>query len=139
LTGPAYLNVTSIPLPAGDWDVSGSIGFIPGATTNTTQFIGTVSTTTNTRDTTPGRATSLSLPAHVPGAAQQNFAIPVSRFSLPSTTTVYLVAQSAFMVSTNGAATSGLDGICERPAIRSGAFALGFTSWPKACSTVSRD
>jgi hypothetical protein len=95
-------NITSISLTAGDWDVSGSIGFIPAATTNVTQFIGSFSTTTGTLDTTPGRFFSFNLAPYVPGAAQQNYAMPIGRFSLSGTTTVFFVAQSAFTVSTMG-------------------------------------
>ena len=102
LTTATPANVTSISLTAGDWDVFGAIGFIPGATTNVTQFIASASTTTGALDTTPGRFFSFNLAPYVPGAAQQNYAVPVSRFSLSGTTTVFLVAQSAFTVSTMG-------------------------------------
>jgi hypothetical protein len=95
-------NITSISLTAGDWDVSGSIGFIPAATTNTTQFIGSFSTTTDALDTTPGRFFSFNLAPYVPGTSQQNYAMPIGRFSLSGTTTVFFVAQSAFTVSTMG-------------------------------------
>lgn len=102
LTSGVPVNITSISLTAGDWDVAGVIGFIPGTTTSVTQFIASSSTTTGTVDSTPGRFFSFNLAAYVPGAAQQNYALPVGRFSLSSTTTVFLVAQSAFTISTMG-------------------------------------
>ncbi|MCS3895811.1 hypothetical protein M2171_004944 [Bradyrhizobium japonicum USDA 38] len=102
LTTGTPTNITSISLTAGDWDVSGAIGFIPGVTTNVTQFIASASATSATFDTAPGRFFSFNLAPYVPGAAQQNYSVPVSRFSLSGTTTVFLVAQSAFTVSTMG-------------------------------------
>lgn len=102
LTTATPLTITSISLTAGDWDVAGSIGFLPATTTNVTQFIGSFSTTTNVVDSTPGRFFSFNLAPYVPGAAQQNYTMPIGRFSLASTTTVFFIAQSAFTISTMG-------------------------------------
>jgi hypothetical protein len=103
LTAGSPANVTSISLTAGDWDVSAGIGFIPATTTSVTQYIASCSASSATLDTVPGRFFSFNLAAYVPGASQQNYAVPTSRFSLNATTTVYLVAQSNFTVSTMGA------------------------------------
>ena len=94
--------ITSISLTAGDWDVFGSVWFTGGATSTVSLLKGGVNTSTNT------------LPANelqcVPFIAQTavtafnvndvGSAIPTTRLSLASTTTVYLVGQATFGVST---------------------------------------
>lgn len=92
-------NVTSINLTAGDWDVSGAVDFQPGTTTSIASYFGGSSTTTATlggQDT----AFRINQAASVPGNAASTYPIPVVRLSLASTTTVYLVAQATFTVST---------------------------------------
>lgn len=103
LTTATGLTITSISLTAGDWDVSGSIMFLPGASTSITRYLGSFSLTTNTLDTTPGRLVGYSTPAVVPTALIGAFTIPTFRFSLSGTTTIFLIAQSDFTVSTNSA------------------------------------
>jgi hypothetical protein len=102
LTTGANANVTSISLSAGDWDVSGVIGIIPAATTSMTFLLGGISSTSATM---PPDARGRFLdrrPAYVPGG-QMMFPLPTTRFSLSSTTSIYLVAQEHFTVSTCGA------------------------------------
>src|SRR5205823_174550 len=48
LTTGTFLNVTSIALTAGAWDISGVIGFLPDTTTSITRLLGGTSTTTLT-------------------------------------------------------------------------------------------
>lgn len=93
--------ITSISLTAGDWDVNCSVYFIPAATTSITSLIASISGTTNTLDTTGGKFAQFSTPAMVPGASTQlSSSVPPYRLSLSATTTVFLVAQSTFTVST---------------------------------------
>jgi len=100
LTSGTPANVTSISLTAGDWDVFGAVDFNVGATTVVQLFGGSASTTsaTNTSGSvffSPGFAAGVTTTA--------GGAIPTIRLSLASTTTVYLVAQSNFTVSTMSA------------------------------------
>jgi hypothetical protein len=78
------VNVTSISLPAGVWDIQGSVVFHGTTVTNTAASINTVSATMNT---SPGYQTNLTLAS----AAGQALSTPVAPLTLTTTTTVYLV------------------------------------------------
>ena len=102
LTTATAATLTSISLTAGDWDVTGFVAFTPAATTNATVMFGCTSLTTNTLDTTPLRFFQQVSPTTA-GTVYNNsftFGLPTCRLSLASTTTVFLVAQSNFTVST---------------------------------------
>ena len=104
LTSGASANVTSISLTAGDWDIFGGVGFTGNAATTMTVAIGGISTVSATVPGTSDRETRISPRADT--FAQSSFitlALPTSRISLSSTTTVYLVANSTFAVNTNSA------------------------------------
>jgi hypothetical protein len=103
LTTNAAKTVTSISLTAGDWDVDCVGALLPAATTSITDLIVSLSLVTNTFDATTGRIVQLGMAAFVPGATQQTLVIPPYRFSLSATTTIFLIAQSTFTVSTMGA------------------------------------
>lgn len=96
--------VTNITLTAGDWDVDCVCSFLPANTTSVTQFVTSLSTTTNALDTTVGK-----LGIHTSGATvyngttQAQVSLPPYRFSVATNTTVFLIAQSTFTVSTNAA------------------------------------
>jgi hypothetical protein len=93
--------ITSISLTAGDWDVRAIAEFFAANTTVISQFAASVSTTDNTLDTTPGRYSSFFFNAVT---SSGNFVltkeVPCYRFSLSSTTTIYLVGQAQFTTST---------------------------------------
>lgn len=100
LTTNTTANVTSISLTAGDWDVTGVVDFQYGATTSITNLVGGSSTTSATlgaRDTFFDFETAANVPTATADAA---FVIPTTRISIAATTTVYLVAQATFTVST---------------------------------------
>ena len=105
LTTNINANVTSISLTAGDWDVSGLIAFDGDATTLVQNLIGGASTTSATLSGTLDYATlafnSTGLALYT--SQDPRIALPVLRFSLSSTTTVYLVAASRFTVSSHTA------------------------------------
>jgi hypothetical protein len=105
LTTSTNANVTSISLTAGDWDVSGLIAFDGDSTTLVQNVIGGASTTSATLSGTLDYATlafnSTGLALYT--SQDPRIALPVLRFSLSSTTTVYLVAASRFSVSTHTA------------------------------------
>lgn len=106
LTTATPANVTSISLTAGDWLVSGNINFAFGATTNMTQLNSSISLTTNVLGTQAGGS---GLGTDPTTTWSQAAAVPVNtigvdcgpvRVTLAATTTVYLVAQGTFTVST---------------------------------------
>ncbi len=101
LTSTVAKTVTSISLPAGDWDVSGNVSYNTAATTAVTNVGAYLSGTTNTIDVTPGKASILYFGEIVPTSGQ-SYAVPVGpyRLSLAATTTVYLIALGTFTIST---------------------------------------
>lgn len=97
LTTNVPANVTSISLTAGDWDVTGNIYFTPASGTVIANEVSGISTVSATFPAIPGFSfSSLAV------AANQDISLipPQTRISIASTTTVYLVAQSSFTVST---------------------------------------
>lgn len=104
ITSGAAKTVTSISLTAGDWDVTGVTSFLPANTTSATILLGSLSLTNNTLDLTPGRVVDLFAGAVIyDGSTASHLVMPTARFSLASTTTVYLIAYSVFTISTNSA------------------------------------
>lgn len=90
-------NITSVSLAAGDYDVSGDICFNPAASTVTTQVIAAINTTSAT---VPAAPDLTSINATFSTGAGACIATPVTRESLSTTTTVYLVGQTVFSAST---------------------------------------
>lgn len=101
LTTATEANVTSISLTAGDWDVHGLVAFAPAGGTTLTSMHAAISTTSATLPTAGTEGYVY--------AGNQGTGNPVAlstgtkRISIASTTTVYLVARSAFGVSTMAA------------------------------------
>jgi hypothetical protein len=91
-------------LTAGDWDVDGYVYFFPANTTTVTLTAGYLSLVTNTTDTTTGRF-SQHLLATATGNGTNFLTEPLApyRFSLSSTTSIFLVAFSNFATSTSTA------------------------------------
>jgi hypothetical protein len=103
LTTATPANVTSISLTAGDYDVQGVCVYQTAASTSVTQDICGISTTSATLGA-DGSYTRSTFAAVVPGAVEYaDMPSPVFRVSLAATTTVYLVGQSTFTVSTQTA------------------------------------
>ena len=105
LTSGAAANITSISLTAGDWDVTGNVTYSPAATTNFTLAFNSISETSATQDQTTGGAYIIyRFPAgNVPVAGFNVGGLGPVRKLFSSTTTVYLVAQATFTVSTMSA------------------------------------
>ncbi|GAC1040835.1 beta strand repeat-containing protein [Rhizobium sp. No.120] len=98
LTSATTANITSISLTAGDWDVTGTCTFVPANTTAPTLMQCGASTTSATLG---GLGQNSFLGVTFPTNGQsQGFVAPRQRISVASTTTVYLVGQSSFTVST---------------------------------------
>lgn len=95
-------NVTSISLTAGDWDITGCLVANAGGTTTVSYFLGSASITSATLDPNFNYEFTAGFGLTVTGANPAG-AIPTIRVSLSTTTTVYLVAQSGFGISTMSA------------------------------------
>ena len=103
LTTATVINVTSISLTAGDWDVAGTVQ-VGNANANPvfTSVQGGASTTSATL---PSVEKTFAMSFHEatsdPAAnVDSSWVIPTQRFSLATTTTVYLVGKVAFSVGT---------------------------------------
>lgn len=95
--------VDSLSLTAGDWDVTGVLDFVFGTTTSFSDITGGFSTTRSVlgvQDSGFGFSQAPSVPS---AAFTQAWNLPLVRFSVSSTTKVYLVVQGTFTVSTLGA------------------------------------
>lgn len=100
LTTATSANITSISLTGGDWDVWGTVAFTANAATTATVFQGGINTVTNTLPAIPGGGAYAQFGISVgAGGTEPVFPIGTSRISLPSTTTIYLVAQSTFAIN----------------------------------------
>ena len=109
LTTATSANITSISLSPGDWDISGVIDFNPAGTTSVTNITASVSLTSATLSGQTGGSGLGTDPtmawnqaAAVP-AGLMALEVPTVRLSITKTTTVYLVAQATFTVSTMAA------------------------------------
>lgn len=101
LTTATKANVTSISLTAGDWDVCGNVSFTPAGTTNIQVVIGWTSTSSATQpDSSLISMLSYGSSGIVIGTNFLAFPVPTVRYSLASTTTVYLSVDAVFTVST---------------------------------------
>ena len=101
LTTATPLDITSLALSAGDWDVWGEIQFSTNTTTSVTAILGSLSTSSGSLVTTVGQFDNHYKSAVVPGAATGAFASKIGPFrvSLSGSTTYYLTADAAFTVS----------------------------------------
>jgi hypothetical protein len=103
----ATSNVTSIVLTAGDWDVSGVVDYTFGATTSYTSIQAGISLTSATLAGQAGGGglgtdpnSAFATPAQVPTALPFSLEAGPVRVSIAATTTVYLVTNAVFTVST---------------------------------------
>ena len=102
LTDATFANITTISLTAGDWDVSGVVGITSGAGT-TIAYINYGVSTTSAAGGALGQMGSLTPNTNISAIVDFTVATPVTRLSLASTTTVYLVTRVSFAVSTANA------------------------------------
>lgn len=102
LTSTTAKTVTSIALTAGDWDVTGCVFISPAAATSLTQTAGSISTTTNTNDTTAGHFSQKVFAAAIPAGFVITEPIGPFRVTVAAagSATEFLVAQATFTVST---------------------------------------
>src|SRR5262249_49332257 len=110
LTTATSADVTSISLTAGDWDVWGEVNTAPDGTTTQTIVGGWISTTSATFPTRPNKG-AYNFVSAIPTAGTPNSIVTgMRRYSLSTTTTVYLTIYCEFAVSTN----KGYGIICAR-------------------------
>jgi hypothetical protein len=100
LTTATPKTVTSITLSAGDWDIDTLAYFANGATTSFTLISGSISGTTNVLDSTAGKINTLVMNPTIFGGVACSVVIAPYRLSLSGSTTVFLVVQASFTVST---------------------------------------
>lgn len=105
LTTATPANVGSISLSQGEWSCSGKVSRNLNASTSVTILSAGLSATSATMPTLDGQmdSTHLSTAANVMGATGQDTNVGPYRFALAATTTIYLVANDTFTVSTNAA------------------------------------
>ena len=99
LTSGATSNAVTLSLTAGDWDVSGSVTFAPAGST-TIQVLQLGISTTSATFPAANTGGSIALRTSFTTGGAQLLASPATRISVASTTTVYLVANATFGVST---------------------------------------
>ena len=94
------VNITSTPLAAGDWDVSGITYVSLGGAASGSQGVTSLSTTSATQAGIDSGAQAYQ--AAFTANLNQTVAPPTTRFSLSGTTTVYLVSQLTLTGTVNG-------------------------------------
>ena len=94
-----YFDVTSISLTAGDWDVSGVVGFVNNSATTSYTLAGISTTSGNSGTGLVGGDNSLEGPPSN-NAYNAGITIPAWRLKLTATTTVYLKTNVGFSAGT---------------------------------------
>lgn len=92
------INVTSLSLTAGDWNVTGFIGYFATVNLVMTVISGSISATSATNDS--DNATSLPLNTTIATSEALRFVVPTRRISLAATTTYYLVTSATYSAGT---------------------------------------
>lgn len=102
LTGGTPKTVTSISLTAGDWDVDGTVWYTGAASTTVTLMASAINTTTNALPTAGKTDSDRFVFANTTPFATQDIAqhVGTTRISISTTTTVYMVGDVNFGVST---------------------------------------
>jgi len=104
MTSGTPANITSISLTAGDWDVQGACTSQPAGSTTTSVAICSISTTSATLNTVVSDSSGFAVNNTSESAGGGvTLVTDTARFSLSATTTVFLVSQYTFAVSTLGA------------------------------------
>lgn len=99
-TSGTAVNITSVPLTAGDWDCGGSVITNPGGTTTTSFFKGSMSLTGATMTTPPAGGYASNNGVSASAGNFQSLTLGRAQFNSSSPQTVYLVGVSTFGTST---------------------------------------
>ena len=110
LSSGATSNITSISCTAGDWDVWGVIATDAGVLTTTSNIQGAVSTTSATLPTRPNSGAYVDTPFTIGAGGSAVLPVGQIRMSIAETTTIYLVMNAVFALST----LDGYGYICAR-------------------------
>ncbi|HDR8989734.1 TPA: hypothetical protein QDA93_002338 [Burkholderia vietnamiensis] len=100
MTSNTPVNCTSITLPAGTWDISGSVQFAPASTTVVNYMHSSISLTSATMAPQPNRTDIGGISATGSNVGSMSESTPVVRETFASSTPVYLVGNSVFTTST---------------------------------------
>jgi hypothetical protein len=101
LTTATATNVASISLSAGQWDVCGTVEFLPAASTTVVQVVDWIGTVSASLPSIVSPSSPFSqLTATLTTGQAQSLSAGCGFLKLAGTTTVYLGAQSSFSVST---------------------------------------
>lgn len=107
LTNNTAADVTSISLTAGDWQVCGNVIFTGGGSTTVTLQIAWTSATSATLPTSPNGGSyginAVPTGTSWAGGSQPTVSLSCARYSLSTTTTIYLGAFVSFATSTESA------------------------------------
>ncbi len=100
LTSTVTADVTSVSLTAGDWDCNSIANFITAATTSISPGLAVGTSTTSATLGSDNTFSNEQTAAFVPGVATLRKMGPYRRFSVATTTIVYLVVNAGFNVDT---------------------------------------
>ena len=100
LTAGAPVDITTISLGAGDWDVWGTVVTNPAGATTTTNINGWISTSSATVPTPPNNGAMYGINLSIAAGLSQQHPVGTLRLLLASTTTVYLSMEAVFGGST---------------------------------------
>lgn len=100
LSNAVSANCTSISLTAGDWNVWGNVYFTPAGSTMQSQLAVGINTTSATLPAIPNYSV---LTLSIPAGDVESLTAPQQIINVSGSTTVYLVANASFSVSTETA------------------------------------
>lgn len=100
VTNATTTNLTSISLTAGDWDVVGNTFFTTAGGTTYTSTSSQISTVSQTFPADSSYAGRNVWPGAAPQVSPSSCSVPYHRLNINSTTTVYLVIFTDFLVGT---------------------------------------
>jgi hypothetical protein len=104
MTSVNPITLTSISLTAGDWDVSGVVQYVNPGPTTIAYIQACLSTVNNTIQNIYKQGSAISWGSNILPGADIGSPTPIFRYSIASTTTIYLIANASFAVSTLKAA-----------------------------------
>jgi len=99
LTTATPAQIAALALPAGDFDVSGFLGFVAAATTNITLLQGGSSATSASIDSGANFTARAAAAGLVIGANSTETPLPTVRYSSQSPQTIYLNANAVFTLA----------------------------------------
>lgn len=103
LTTATNANIATISLTAGDWDVSGTIYFSANAATTSSYYQAGISATSATFGTVAAENNNNFFSVSLAAGSALSLAAGRTRINLASTTTIYLIARSVFLINTMSA------------------------------------